>query len=280
MLVSRFESFIDILTSCCSYYSDYSYAITKPVWIKQVEQFSSLFSKIKDNEEQLVNFKNKVVIPFFTENKELLLTDIANDKGVVQDKFLVLNDNLDVELNINNIPSGLFLHIGKIYLPISKVYTETKQLIKKRKDNVPYLEKILICLYKLCRCLVESDSDIKLLESNIDLLTDSLEVRDEPKKRGGNNPMDMLQNMLGGINFDQIGDMMKKVTSDENTSKDFNDIFGKVSESLSKGKNPMDTMSDLIKQASVDLNTGEQSSEQSSEQSIETSTEESVVNQD
>jgi len=287
MLVTQCEKLIGMLTECTRYYMDYSYSITKPVWIKQVEQFSSFFDKIKDDDDKVLHFKNKVIVPFFEENKGLIVTNIANDKGVIQDKFLVLSeDNDDTnELVINNVPHGLFLHIGKVYLPISKVYTETRQLLKKRKDNVPYLEKALICLYKICRCLVESENDIKILESNVELLTESLEVRDEPKQRkSGNNPMDMLQNMLGGIKFDQIGDMMKKVTSDENTSKEFNDIFGKVSDSLAKGKNPMDTMSDLIKQASVDLNTGGQTTGGQVTETIETTetteTTETAINQD
>lgn len=258
MFVKKCEDFIDYLTEATGYYMDFSYSISKPVWIKQVEQFSSFYSKIKDDEEAISKFREKVVLPFFEENQSNIVSNVANEKGVIQDKFLMVVDSGSDEITINNIPKGLFLHIAKVYLPISEVYTEVKKLIRKRKDNVPHLENILVSLYKVSLCLTTDEAHIKTLEGNISLLQDSLEVRDEPAaKKRSNNPMDMIQNMLGNINFDQIGSMMKQVTSDERTSKEFNEIFGKVSDGLSKGQNPLDTMNDMLKKASVNLNSGD-----------------------
>ena len=258
MFVNKFESLIDLLTDACGYYMDFSYSITKPVWIKQVEQFSSFYSKIKDDDEAISKFRTKVVLPFFEENQHNIVKNVANDKGVIQDKFLMITDSNSDEITINNIPKGLFFHIAKVYLPVSEVYTEVKKLIRKRKDNVPHLENILMSLYKISLCLTTEQEHIKILEENINMLADSLEVRDEPasSKKKSNNPMDMIQSMLGNINFDQIGNMMKQVTSDEKSSKEFNEIFGKVSDGLSKGENPLDTMNSLLKRATVDLNSG------------------------
>ena len=255
MLVKKCETLINQLIEASNYYMDYSYSVTKPVWMKQTEQFFSFYSKIKDDDGLIKNFKDKVLIEFFEENKQYIIKPVASDTGVIQDKFLIITDAGENEITINNVPKGLFLHIGKVYLPISELYTEVKKLIKKRKDNLPHLENILIALYRMCLCLTQDQDDIKQLESNVELLQESLEVRDEPPKKSS-NPLDMVQNMLGNINFDQIGNLMKQVTSDEKSSKEFNDIFGKVSEGLARGDNPMDTMNHLLKSASVDLNSG------------------------
>ena len=255
MLVKKCETLIDTLVEATGYYMDHSYSITKPVWIKQVEQFSSFYAKIKDDDEVVTNFRTKVVVPFFEENAERIVQPVANDKGVIQDKFLIMTESSDEEITVNNIPKGLFFHVAKVYLPISQVYSEVKKLVKKRKDNVPYLENILMALYKVCLCLTEDEARIKTLEGNIELLTESLEVRDEPVK-AKNTPVDMIQNMLGNINFDQLGGMIKQISSDESTSKEFNDIFGKVSESLAKGKNPLEAMNTILTKATVDINSG------------------------
>lgn len=255
MLVTKCETLIDTLVEATGYYMDYSYSITKPVWIKQVEQFSSFYAKIKDDDEVVTNFRTKVVVPFFEENAEQIVQSVANDKGVIQDKFLILTESNDEEITVNNIPKGLFFHVAKVYLPISQVYSEVKKLVKKRKDNVPHLENILMALYKVCLCLTEDEAQVKTLESNIELLTESLEVRDEPVK-AKNTPVDMIQNMLGNINFDHLGGMIKQISSDETTSKEFNDIFGKVSESMAKGKNPLEAMNTFLTKAAVDINSG------------------------
>lgn len=256
MLVTKCEQFIDTLVEATGYYMDYSYSITKPVWIKQVEQFSSFYAKIKDDDDVVTNFRTKVVAPFFEENAERIVQPVANEKGVIQDKFLILTETSDEEITVNNIPKGLFFHVAKVYLPISQVYSEVKRLVKKRKDNVPHLENILMALYKVCLCLTKDEAQIKTLEGNIELLSESLEVRDEPVKKTKNTPVDIIQSMLGNINFDQLGGMIKQISSDESTSKEFNDIFGKVSESMAKGKNPLDAMNTILTKATVDINSG------------------------
>ena len=53
MFVKKCEDFIDYLTEATGYYMDFSYSISKPVWIKQVEQFSSFYAKIKDDDEAI-----------------------------------------------------------------------------------------------------------------------------------------------------------------------------------------------------------------------------------
>lgn len=281
MFVDKCDNFVNSLIKACTYHNDFSYTITKPVWVKQTELFLSFWTKIKDDDDMIINFKNKVIIPFFEENKSNILSKITTDEGVIKDKFLQIDLSEDEDnIIINNVPRGLFLHINKVYLPVSRIYSEARALVKKRKDNVPYLEQILINMYKVCRCLVTDESEIKILEDNISLLTESLEVRDDPGVNSS-NPMNLIQNMLGNIKFDQIGDMMKKVTSDENATKEFNNIFGKVSESLKKGENPMDAVSDLIKQASVDINSGQDNDSEQVENttSSEPSTD-NAVNQD
>ena len=84
-------------------------------------------------------------------------------------------------------------------------------------------------------------------------LRESLEVCDEVKKTPSESgPMGMIKNMLGNIDFNQIGEMMSKVSGDEKSSKEFSEVFGKLSDSIKNGENPLDVMGDIIKQATVD----------------------------
>ena len=143
MLVDKFDESLNVLLDCCKYYNEYSYTITKPVWVKQNEQFLSFWTKIKDDDDMVINFKNKVIIPFFNDNRADILKSITNEDGVILDKFLQIDLTEENDITLNNIPRGLFLHINKVYLPVSQIYTETRNLIKKRKDNLTLIINFL-----------------------------------------------------------------------------------------------------------------------------------------
>ena len=71
--------------------------------------------------------------------------------------------------------------------------------------------------------------------------------------------MGMIKNILGNIDFNQIGDMMQKVSGDENSSKEFGEVFGKISDTIKGGGNPLEAMNDIIKQVTVNAAMGENS---------------------
>jgi len=60
----------------------------------------------------------------------------------------------------------------------------------------------------------------------------------------------MLQNLMQNFDFSQLSDMMGKVTGDEKASKEFSEVFGKMTESIKDGKNPLESMGDIIKDVS------------------------------
>ena len=75
----------------------------------------------------------------------------------------------------------------------------------------------------------KEDGDSKqMIKQNIEVLVNSLEVCDKPAATSRNGPMDMLQSMLGNIDLGQIGEMMGKVTGDPQASKEFGEVFGKM----------------------------------------------------
>jgi hypothetical protein len=49
----------------------------------------------------------------------------------------------------------------------------------------------------------------------------------------------------------QIGEMMGKVTGDPQASKEFGEVFGKMSDVIKQGGNPLEAMGDIIKSASI-----------------------------
>ena len=233
---------------------------SKPSWAVQVEKFSSLFDKIKDNQEMVDNLKYKVVASFFKDNTFSLTNPIIRQDGTVDDSFLKLDKNEDEEdgsYKIRTSPRGLYLQISKVFLPLTEVYTEAvKVCVANRGQNLPFPNQILLGIYSVVYFSVVGDVDndqIQVIKQNITTLKESLEVCNEVKPtRNEGGPVDMIKNLLGNINFDQIGDMMSKVTGDEKSSKEFGEVFGKISDTIKSGGNPLDAMGDIIKQATMD----------------------------
>jgi len=232
---------------------------SKPGWAVQVEKFSSLFDKIKDNQEMVDNMKQRVVASFFREHTFSLANRLINDDGTVDDSFLKLDKGEEDDgdsYKIRTQPKGLYLQVSKVFLPLSEVYTEAVRLcVANRGQNLPFPNRILLGLYSSIYYSVVGDVDadqVAVIKDNIKTLKESLEVCNEVKPtRTEGGPVDMIKNLLGNINFDQIGDMMSKVTGDEKSSKEFGEVFGKISDTIKSGGNPLDAMGDIIKQATV-----------------------------
>ena len=72
--------------------------------------------------------------------------------------------------------------------------------------------------------------------------------------------------MLGNIDMEQISQMMGNITGDETASKEFSQVFSKISDVVKDGGNPMEAMGELIKQASVNQASSEPVPETTSNQ--------------
>jgi hypothetical protein len=55
--------------------------------------------------------------------------------------------------------------------------------------------------------------------------------------------------------------MMQKVSGDESSSKEFGEVFGKISETIKDGGNPLEAMGDIIKQVSMHAAEGDETVE-------------------
>jgi len=261
-MVSDFKNSMSFLIDAMM--QTYQYSIkgnfnpTKPFWAVQVEKFSSLFDKIRDNQEMVDNLKSKVVSQFFQDNTFSLTNRLINEDGSVDDSFIKLNKGYDEgdSFKIRTTPSGLYFQVSKVFLPLSEVYTEAVRLcVANKNHNLPFPNKILLGLYSVIKFSVSGDVDSDQeasIRNNISTLKESLEICNEVKpQRNDGGPIDMIKSMLGNIDFDQIGDMMNKVTGDERSSKEFGEVFGKISDTIKSGGNPLDTMGEIIKQATV-----------------------------
>ena len=99
-------------------------------------------------------------------------------------------------------------------------------------------------------------SEMEAIKLNVTVLNEYMESLDEREETSNDNggPMDMIKNLLGNVNFDQIGDMMNKVTNDEHASEEFKQVFNKMTSGIESGKGPMDVMSDIIREATENAN--------------------------
>ena len=235
----------------------------KPQWLSQTERFESFFSQVSEDETAVDSFKDKFVVPFFQSHEMSVTGKIINDSDVIQDEFIKIKD--DDKLRLRKTPRGIFFHsddgaaLKSLFLPVSEAYTVAVELSMKNKQrNVMSPVKILLGFYStLFYGLKDSPQhathdDIEAIRDNIKILKeymDSLDDKEEdsPSDQG---PMGMIKSLLGNVNFDQIGEMMNKVTNDESASAEFKQVFDKMTQGIQSGQAPMDVMGDIIKQAS------------------------------
>ena len=265
-MVSDFKSslsfLVDSMLETISFSSKGDVLGNKPACAVQTEKFFSFYEKVmtsreSDQEVLLQNLKTKVISPFYEQHSISFMNNLVDEDGKVNDDFLKFSTTSDSSLKIRTTPEGLYFQISKVFLPISEVYTMALRLsLRNKGENLPFPNKILLGLYSVVFFTVRdtlSKDTVGYFEENLKTLRESLEVCDEVKpKETASGPMGMIQNMLGNIDFNQIGDMMAKVSGDEKSSKEFSEVFGKLSESIKSGQNPLDVMGDIIKQATVE----------------------------
>ena len=258
--ISTFHSslgfLIESMLNTCNFINKNTDLHTKSSWSIQTEKFSSFFERIRTNNEVIENLRSKVVYPIFDSNSSFLLGKLIDDKNVVQDDFMKVSEDNSNDFKLTTGARGIVISVSKLFLPISEVYTDAVNYsVNHKKENIPFPVQILLGFYS---CIyhsilgVESDDQAQMIKENIDVLVDSLESCDVPREQSNKNPMNMIQNMLGNIDMKQIGDMMSKVTGDKDASKEFGDVFGKMTEAIKSGTNPMEIVGDIIKNAAAE----------------------------
>lgn len=229
---------------------------SKPSWLVHSEKFSSFYERIKRNEEALDKMKHDVVRPVFGNYELEFNSKLINENSVVQDEFLKVELEESEDFTIS-APKGLFFKAGKLYLPFSETYSQIVSYNKRNGvKNSPYPLMLLLGLYSSVFNAVkeqETPQTNECFKENIQILLDGLEGCDGiPKRRApDNNPMNMLQNMMQNFDFGQLSEMMGKVTGDEKASQEFGEVFGKMTESIKEGKNPLESMGEIIKNVSA-----------------------------
>jgi hypothetical protein len=250
-----------------------TFGMQKPSWLSQTERFESFFSQLCEEQTAVDNFRDKFVVPLFQTHGLSLTGKIINDSDVIQDEFIKVKD--DAELRLRKTPRGLFLHsddgaaLKSLYLPISEAYTNAVEMSMKHKQrNVMLPVKILLGFYSMLFYSLKdtpehaSHDDVESVRSNIKVLKEYMDSLDEKSddESTEDGPMGMIKNLLGNVNFDQIGDMMNKVTNDEAASAEFKQVFDKMTQGIQSGQAPMDVMGDIIKQATTTAQDGQQES--------------------
>jgi len=260
--VGDFYSSLNFLTESIietfSFISSDQVLYNKPKWVVQTEKFQSFLLKIKDDDSVKENLKKKIVLPVYQDYSVSFLGKLIEDSGKVNDEFLKISKEEEPEFKINPNPNGLHFKISNLFLPVSEAYTEAvKSSIEKKKQNPPYPIKILLGLYTTFYYSINEEADFEtqkpIFEENVKVLMESLESYDTSRKpqamEGG--PMGMIKNMLGNIDMNQIGEMMKKVSGDQESNKEFGEVFGKITDVIKSGGNPLEAMGDIIKEATV-----------------------------
>jgi len=239
------------------------FGMPKSTWLSQTERFESFFSQLSADEGAVDNFKEKFVVPLFKQHEIVFVAPIINSSDVIQDEFIKIKDD-ETQLKLRKEPRGLFLHSGdgsalkSLYLPISEAYTSAVEASMKNKQrNVMLPVRILLGFYSTLfyslKDLPEhaTHTDLEAIRSNIKVLNEymeSLDTKEEPEPQD-DGPMGLIKGLLGNVNFDQIGDMMNKVTNDEQASEEFKSVFDRMTQGIQGGKAPMDVMGDIIKEA-------------------------------
>jgi len=254
-LEGSMQFLINSMIKTCKYITKDRLLENKPFWVVQTEKFSSLFSRIKDKLEAVESFRHKVVAPVYDTHNVNMLNQLIDDSGVVQDDFLKVTLQQTNDFRINVTPGGVYFQLDKLFLPISEVYTQAVNYsLSHKSENVPYPVHILLGFYSTIYQAVKDKEDpesMVMLKQNIQTLLDGMETCDQPATNTKSSPVDMLQSMLGNIDMGQIGEMMGKVTGDPQASKEFGEVFGKMTEVIKGGGNPLDAMGDIIKSASM-----------------------------
>ena len=239
------------------------FGMPKSTWLSQTERFESFFSQLCVDESAVDNFKEKFIVPLYKKHELSFTAPIINDKDVIQDDFIKIKDD-STELKLRKEPRGLFLHssegaaLKSLYLPISEAYTSAVEASMKNKQrNVMLPVRILLGFYSTLfyslKDLPEhaTHDELEAIRSNIKVLNEymeSLDAREEPESQD-EGPMGLIKGLLGNVNFDQIGEMMNKVTNDAQASEEFKSVFDKMTQGIQGGKAPMDVMGDIIKEA-------------------------------
>ena len=248
-LEDSLEFLVDSMVEGCKFLMRAKMSLTKPTWVVETEKFGSLVTKIKDDVTLVNNLKVKSIRPVYDLHKQSLTTSIVDDKSKVQDDFLRCDTDMSGFV-LRTEPEGLFFSVGKLHLPVSEVYTHAVKCMEKDHENISHPVKILLGLYCVMYHTAEHSEEKEALQKNVELMVSSLDSRDETKSSMP-NPMNMVQNMLGNIDINQISEMMGNITGDEKASKEFSQIFSKMSDVVKDGGNPMEAMGELIKQASL-----------------------------
>tara|TARA_Y100000310_G_C20650176_1_gene798961 strand:- start:199 stop:1101 length:903 start_codon:yes stop_codon:yes gene_type:complete len=239
------------------------FGMPKSTWLSQTERFESFFSQLSADDSAVDNFKEKFIVPLYKKHEIDFTAPIINSSDVIQDDFMKIKDD-ETQLKLRKDPRGLFLHsndgaaLKSLYLPVSEAYTSAVEAsIKNKQRNVMLPVKILLGFYSTLfyslKDLPEhaTHSDLEAIRSNIKVLNEymeSLDTKDEPESQD-EGPMGLIKGLLGNINFDQIGDMMNKVTNDEQASEEFKSVFDRMTQGIQGGKAPMDVMGQIIKEA-------------------------------
>ena len=254
-LEGSMQFLINTMVKTCKYITRDHLLENKPFWMVQTEKFSSLFNRIKDKLEAVESFRHKVVAPIYETHNVNLLNKLVGDDGIVQDDFLKITLHQTNDFRINITPGGVYFQLDKLFLPISEVYTQAVNYsLTHKNENIPFPVQILLGFYSSIYQAVkdkEEAESMEMLKQNIQTLLEGMEVCDQPPAKVNKGPVDMLQNMLGNIDMGQIGEMMGKVTGDPQASKEFGEVFGKMTEVIKNGGNPLDAMGDIIKSASM-----------------------------
>lgn len=236
--------------------------ISKPYWLNQCEKFSSFYERIKRKEEAVDKLKFDVFKPVFSKYELEFNSKLINDENKVQDDFLKvsLEEDTSMDTLMINEPKGLFFKAGKLPLPFSETYSQVVSHIKRfQLKNNPYPLLLLLGLYSSIFNAVkeqETASTNQCFKDNMQILLDGLDGCDgiPKRKQMDNNPMNMLQNMMKNFDFGELSKMMGKVTGDEKASKEFGEVFGKMTESIQKGENPLENFGEIIKDISSKMN--------------------------
>jgi len=239
------------------------FGIPKSTWLSQTERFESFFSQLSADDSAVHNFKEKFVVPLYKKHEIDFTSPVINSNDVIQDDFIKIKDD-ETQLKLRKEPRGLFLHsddgsaLKSLYLPVSEAYTSAVEASMKNKQrNVMLPVRILLGFYSTLfyslKDLPEhaTHDDLEAIRSNIKVLNEymeSLDSKDEPVSQD-EGPMGLIKGLLGNVNFDQIGEMMNKVTNDKQASEEFKSVFDKMTQGIQGGKAPMDVMGDIIKSA-------------------------------
>ena len=244
-----------------------NFGVPKPTWLTQTEKFESFFLQLtaqEDSKSAIDGFKRKFTLPFFQKSSVEFMKTVVTEQGNVKDYFMRITD--EDSGKISRVPRGFFWHCSEteslksLYLPISEAYTSAVKHSEKHGNvNVSIPVRILLGFYSSLFYSIRdtedfypSSDDLEFLSKTVKDLNEFLESigkDDEEEEEEKSTPMGFLNKALGGFSFDKLGEMMGKITENEEMNKEFQSAMTKMTESLQSGKSPLDVMQDALKQA-------------------------------